>query len=368
MLAGGEAKLLAISNPLRTSGSFYDAFTRNRDEWKLLRISAYDTPNLTGEKVSKQASKRLVSRRWVERQAKRGEGSNEYRIRVLGEFPSESEDSVVSLGDLQAAHAQNLEPGFPLVIGCDIARFGSDQNVLSVRRGNVIRVARSYGGRDLMQTTGAITELARALTEEHGRRPVIVVDDVGLGGGVTDRLRELGEFRVIDHNGGRKASSRDYPNRRSELWFQFAELLPVLDLDPADEELGADLLAPTYSLASDAKRVVEQKQLTKRRLRRSPDRADSVMLTCVFEPPQTPGRSRGPRPYAGLGVARGHIGDAVRGRGAPARAHARLVARQAQREADQRYASELGIPVNQRFLPSLRMGTTSATTPPRRST
>jgi hypothetical protein len=124
----------------------------------------------------------------------------------------------------------------PVVLGVDVARFGSDSTVLAVRRGNVIRVARSYQGRDLMQTTGEVASLARRLQAEHGRRPTVVIDDVGVGGVVTDRLRELNEFRVVDFNGGRKAFSADYPNRRSELWWQFSELLPVLDLDPADEE------------------------------------------------------------------------------------------------------------------------------------
>jgi hypothetical protein len=291
VLAGGEAKLLLISNPLRTSGTFYDAFTKDRDLWKTITISAFDTPNLTGEETPGEVARRLVSRRWVEKAARRGEASNEYRIRVLGEFPSESEDTVVSLGDLQQAQAQRLQPGLPLALGADIARFGSDKTVIALREGNVIRVVAETSGRDLMQTCGLITETARRVQAVHGRWPIVVIDDVGLGGGVTDRLRELRDIpRIVDFNGGRKASSRDYPNRRSELWFRFAEVLPLLDVDPADEELAADLLAPTYSLASDAKRVVEPKANTKKRLRRSPDRADAVMLTCVVDPPSHPGR------------------------------------------------------------------------------
>lgn len=305
VLAGGETKLLLVGNPLRTSGTFFDAFTKDRDIWKTITISAYDTPNLTGERVSRGLRRRLVSRRWVERLERRGVESNEYRVRVLGEFPSRADDTVCALGDLERAQAQQLEPGYPLVLGVDVARFGADKTVLAVRQGNVIRVAEAFGGRDLMQTSGAVTDLARRLHEEHGRRPVIVVDDVGLGGGLTDRLRELGEFEIEDFNGGRKAESRDYPNKRSELWFAFAEVLPHLDLDPADQELAADLLAPTYALSSDAKRVVEGKQLTKRRLRRSPDRADAVMLTCVVAPPRAPGREV--RRYPQIVVPRGRI-------------------------------------------------------------
>jgi phage terminase large subunit len=115
---------------------------------------------------------------------------------------------------------------------------------------------------------------------------VIVVDDSGVGGGVTDRLRELAResgnsFRVIAYNAASapaEANKDEYPNARSELWFEFAEdWLPGLDLD-TDEDLLSDLCAPQYGMDSKGRRVVEPKDETKKRLGRSPDRADAVMM------------------------------------------------------------------------------------------
>jgi phage terminase large subunit len=292
LLAGGETRLLLLGNPLRTSGSFFDSFGKDAEEWHGIQISAYSTPNFTGEVVPRAVARKLVSKKWAERAAKRGTESNEFRIRVLGEFPTESEDTVISLGDLQTAQGQSFEPGLPLVLGCDVARFGSDHSVIAVREGNRIRVVKSDNGRDLMATSGAVTDIARRLTKARGHKPVVVIDDVGVGGGLTDRLTELGEFRIVGFNAGRRATrEREYPNKRSELWFRLSEALPVLDLDANDLELAADLLAPTYSLSSSAQRVVEQKSMTRKRLRRSPDRADAVMLTLVVDPPARPGRT-----------------------------------------------------------------------------
>ena len=154
-----------------------------------------------------------------------------------------------------------------------------------------------------MQTTGAIVALARDLQREHGRKPSIVVDDAGLGGGVVDRLREQREFKIVDYLGARRARApRDYPNRRSEDWFALSEVLPLIDLYD-DEELAADLLAPRYSLDSQGRRVVEAKAETKKRLRRSPDRADAlVMALSVERPGQRPQQRRS-------SVPRGRIGD-----------------------------------------------------------
>jgi hypothetical protein len=46
--AGGDVRVLALGNPLISSGPFYDAFTANREAWNLITISAFDTPNLQG--------------------------------------------------------------------------------------------------------------------------------------------------------------------------------------------------------------------------------------------------------------------------------------------------------------------------------
>jgi hypothetical protein len=151
-----------------------------------------------------------------------------------------------------------------------------------------------------MQTVGEITRLALELQQRHQRRPTVIVDDAGVGGGVTDRLRELRQLRVTAYNSAAAASSKhDYPNRRCEDWFTLAELLPQLDLDP-DEDLAADLLAPRYSLDSQARRVVEPKADTKRRLRRSPDRADAVVMAFAIQRP-------GERALPSISVPRGRI-------------------------------------------------------------
>jgi hypothetical protein len=278
-LTSPGARLLMIGNPTRTSGEFFEAFHRSRAFYKTISVSAFDTPALSGEAVSDEVLRRLVSREWVEEhQRKWGEGSPLYEVRVLGSFPSASDDAVVSLGDIEAAQQRSLPEGAPGVVACDVARFGSDETVIALRLGNRVRIVKAFNGRDTMAVTGEILRVARrAVSERHVTS--IVVDDAGVGGGVTDRLREVGEFVVLPFNGAATAwSRRDYPNRRSEVWFTFAERLPELDLDD-DEQLAADLLAPRYSVDSQGRRVVEAKADTKRRLRRSPDRADAVLMT-----------------------------------------------------------------------------------------
>jgi hypothetical protein len=76
-----------------------------------------------------------------------------------------------------------------------------------------------------------------------------------------------------------------------------AAQLDDLDLDE-DDQLAADLTAPKYSYDLKMRRVVETKDDMKKRLKRSPDRGDGVMLTLVqAESPgaivRPPARQRG---------------------------------------------------------------------------
>jgi len=315
LITSPASRLLAVGNPTRPAGSFYRAFTSERELYSLLHVSALDSPAVTGERVPAAALRRLVGPEWIEdRRRAWGEGSPLFQVRVLGEFPSSSDDTVCAVGEVEAAVGRRLTPGSPAVIGCDVARFGSDETVIAARRGSRVRVVDAYRGKDLMHTTGAIVRAARGLEAESGERPVLVVDDAGVGGGVTDRLRELGGFRVIAFNGGAAARDRaDYPNRRSEAWFAFAEQLDQIDLD-GDEQLVADLVAPRYALDSHSRRVVEAKAVTKKRLGRSPDRADAVLLTFDVGAGSIPAASLNadPAPEFVQGLVRGSGGSRLR--------------------------------------------------------
>lgn len=287
-LTSPGARVLLIGNPTQTSGTFYRAFHSDRNLYHTIHISAFDTPNLTGEEVPEAARKSLVSPEWVEqRKMQWGDDSPLYDVRVLGNFPREAEDQVIGLRHVEDAQERTVAPSLPLIIACDVARFGSDETVIVVRQGNNVRIHKTYTSRSLMETAGHILDVARQYSGQGMR---VVVDDAGLGGGVTDRLREVG-LRVDAFNGAQTANDhRLYPNRRSEAWFAFAEQIDNVDLD-TDEQLASDLVAPKYQLDSQGRRVVEAKDKTKRRLGRSPDRADAVLM--AFAPPPKMGASFG---------------------------------------------------------------------------
>jgi phage terminase large subunit len=283
MTTDGARKLM-IGNPTRAEGDFYKAFNAERGRYKTHHISAFDTPAFTGEAVSENVLRHLVSKQWVEERRKAWEGTALWDVKVLGNFSKRSDENVIALHIVEDATEREPLPVRPdrrAVIGIDVARFGSDETVIAVRQERNVAIHDIYHGQSITETVGQGVRAWR----EYGAAPgsaYVVVDDVGVGGGVTDGLRAAG-VPVTAHNGGESPyEPEEFPNRRSELWFAAAGELPTCSL-PDDEQLAADLVSPKYKVDSQGRRVVEPKDATKKRLGRSPDRADAVLMTFVPE-------------------------------------------------------------------------------------
>lgn len=289
-LTSHNARVLLISNPTQLSGEFYRAFHRDASLWNRIHIQIKDTPNFTDEqkKLSQDVLLSLPSTNYPElMERKYGLDSELYEVRVLGEFPSSQSNAVCRLHDVQQAQYREEQPGMPVVISSDIARAGGDETVIAVRRGRQVRIRDAYRGKDLNWTVGRLLQVEREVYEETSADVRHVIDFAGLGAGVYDQLRERSVFPVHGFNSSHRARDpRDYPNRRSEAWFEFSNQLCDLDLD-TDEQLLEDLVAPVFTIDSAGRRVVEKKEETRKRLSRSPDRADAVIMAFAFNPMET---------------------------------------------------------------------------------
>lgn len=285
---GTLARILAIGNPTDPGSRLGRAFHAERDAWNLVSISALDTPNLTGEAVPARVARMLPSPSWVEdKRAVWGEESALYQVRVLGEFAQSS--GVIPLSVIEAAQQRDLAPGLsaPVILGVDVARSADgDETVIASRCDKRIRIERAMRTRDTMEIVGTTIQLVSGY-RSIGRHVRVVVDADGLGGPVADRLREQG-YDVDDYRAsGRPRDPDTYANRRAETWYTGADVLRECDLD-GDDMLAADLAAARAGKPcpdSRGRLTVEPKDATRKRLGRSPDRADAVLMTLAPEPP-----------------------------------------------------------------------------------
>ena len=263
------AKTVMTGNPTRTSGYFYEAFNKMKDSFYTMKVASQD---------SSQVGSKFIE----DMKTKYGEDSNIYRVRVLGEWPEADDDVVIPLHLLQSAAERDQVPAdtTPVVWGLDVARFGTDKSALCKRKGNVVtEPIKSWRNKDLMEMCGII--LNEYETTTWSDRPVeILIDSIGLGAGVVDRLTEL-DLPVRGINVAESASMGErYGRLRDELWFLGKEWFENRDCTiPDQEELIDDLSKPRFTFLSNGKLKVEGKDEMKRRGMNSPDLADAFCLT-----------------------------------------------------------------------------------------
>ena len=263
------AKTVMTGNPTRTSGYFYEAFNKMKDSFYTMKVASQDSTQV-GPKFIDDMIKKY------------GEDSNIFRVRVLGEWPEADDDVVIPLHLLQSAAERDQVPAetTPVVWGLDVARFGTDKSALCKRKGNVVtEPIKSWRNKDLMEICGII--LNEYETTTWSDRPVeILIDSIGLGAGVVDRLTEL-DLPVRGINVAESASMGErYGRLRDELWFLGKEWFENRDCTiPDQEELIDDLSKPRFTFLSNGKLKVEGKDEMKRRGLNSPDLADAFCLT-----------------------------------------------------------------------------------------
>lgn len=272
LAVGPEDKQIAIFNPVDPTSEM--CRRQSSGQWAIYRMNSENHPNVVSGRqiVPGAVTQAYISEIFEEAGSK---DTALYRSRVLGLYPEQGDDVLIPLS--VAEKAQERWKKFertPDALGVDVARFGSDETVLiPFFTENLVRhpgmpVARK--GQDTMGTAGQAKSFSSYL---------VGVDDCGVGGGVTDRLAELGE-PVVAVNAGEKADDEaKFVNRRSEMWWAARLALMSGDLSlPPDPRLIGDLTGIKYGFDSRGRIKVESKDEVKKRLKRSPDRGDALVI------------------------------------------------------------------------------------------
>lgn len=289
-LSGDNNKLFMCGNPTRASGTFYDAFHADRSLYQCLTVSSADS-----QRTNKDNIESLIR--------KYGRESNVVLVRVFGEFPKQEDDAFIPLSCIEQCGSRVYElpdgKGMPYIMfGVDVARFGDDETVIYRNVKGRLRLVVKRRGQDLMATVGDIVAQYRKAVREYPDykgRVYVNIDDTGLGGGVTDRLKEvrreqnLSRLAVVpinaaerietDTKDGREAAAH-YNNLTTHMWAALRDLLSEMQIEIEDDaDTFAQLSTRKYFMASNGKLELESKKEMKKRGRVSPDRGDAAALS-----------------------------------------------------------------------------------------
>lgn len=219
-----------------------------------------------------------------------------FTAKVRGLFPSSSTEGIIPLAWVQAAMnrwddwAEDGRKPLPVnerhVLGCDIADQGEDSTVIAFREGPIVQEIRKHHHADIMETVGHINA---AMSSRPGS--LAIIDSIGVGAGALSRLREQGKavkgFVASGSAKGLKDKTREFGfiNLRAAAWWKMRELLDPTQpggcdiMLPSSETLLADLTTPHWKVMSSGNIQIESKDDIKKRLGRSTDEGDAVVMS-----------------------------------------------------------------------------------------
>lgn len=308
LIANDDSRILLIGNPDDPSTEFAQV-CRPGSGWNVIRINAFDSPNFTDEPVPDRIRPLLVSRTWVREKAKSwGEESPLYVSKVLGDFPEQASDALIPTASVTAAtdrwkEAVGLNPDFfeEMVcgpgdlhdLGVDCAREGDDATVIYRRKKWAAKCVHRHHKKDLMQIVG---EVVRACRADKPKR--IKIDDTGMGGGVTDRLREIQASQRPEDNEARTAlagveicpinvgagsistiGDERFVNYRAEVNWGARVIFTekTLLLEPSDD-LESQIVQIKYKVPNGEIQIEKKADMKKRLKGKSPDDWDALVL------------------------------------------------------------------------------------------
>lgn len=323
----GYSRLLLVFNYNRTTG--YAAESLLNNQFTTFRLDSLTAPNVLQRReiIPGQVNWEWLNGRvkdwclkidesqfsdiegdfeWMDENDEKGfyRPNDLFRVKVRGMAPKISSDVLIPYEWIDAANKRWVEQtatGFviskPLRLGCDIAGLGTDSTVFCFRHGDIVTQFKTLktGPTPHMETAGYIKNiLAQHTNNFHGIHANAFVDTIGEGAGTYSRLIEqevknvysckFSEGPQID---GRALKDRtgqyEFSNMRAYLYWCIRDWLNPQNQTkaalPPDKELTQELMQTKWEFMSNGKIKIEPKDEIKKRIKRSPDKADALANT-----------------------------------------------------------------------------------------
>jgi len=300
IMAGGNVTVVLLANPIGgPAGPIYDFATTQRAGWHVIKLSAFDSPNLRGPHpltledlealpAGIQESDRpdlfdycpfpqLTRRYWCYQMLKdHGCDSPLFRPRVLAEFASADQSSII---DLEWCETVNRRPlpvvrSGRMIAGIDVAgSTGGDETVVALRDDGELVLLKGWRQSDPRG------HIVKELMPYRDHLEAVRVDVIGIGYHLATHLSDCG-FSVEPVNVSHAAANRDrFASKRAEIAWALRERLKAGDFFGRLDDLTIGQLCSLRWWPDGRGRIVlESKEEARKRGIRSPDRFDAIAL------------------------------------------------------------------------------------------
>ena len=261
--------LVLTSSPGKPSGTFYQAFRRNKALWHTVQVNAYMCPHITAERI--ELARQIY-----------GEDHPVFRSMILGEFTEGDDAMMIPRYLLERALLHPCKPRTGTRTAAVDWAAGGDETVLAERYGNQLRILWSDREKDTVKAARKVVAECRKRGIEQGR---VFGDECGIGLSIMQSAQHYEKFRFRPFNGGSKVPDPQkqlhFLNLNAYSWHLLRQGLERGEVCFPDglDDTAIDQLCDRY-MEWNEKGVIqlEKKDDMKERGLSSPDRADALVM------------------------------------------------------------------------------------------
>jgi len=265
-----KSKILCTFNPRKcwVDDTFYRPFKKGTEDQTTRFVYALPTDNP------------YLPADYIKRLHELKDEATKQRL-LYGNFDYDDDPTVlIDYASIEAMFEREATRNGIKTITADVARFGSDKAVIILWNGFCVEEIVTF---DVSSTTLIINTI-RAMAQKNGvLTNRIVVDDDGVGGGVTDALRCVG------FNNGGRAVNDSYANIKTECGYKLAEKIHEISMQAQLTQIQKEQITQelqqlkTYDADKDNKLKILPKERIKQNIGRSPDYLDAFIMRMYFE-------------------------------------------------------------------------------------
>lgn len=272
IMTSDNSRVIELGNPLVCFGDYYEHCTNPRYNYKVIQMSCFESPNVI---AGKEIIPGMVTKKFIEdAQSDIGpdyETDPEYQARVLGQFPQNSNQAWIPLEKIKAAAGREFpasQEDLLMVGGLDAAREGDDETVHTVLKGRT-QVRQDCFKKVLTPET---VGWARSLIE--GAQLDSFAIDIGYNPGILDWL-QFEKISCMGINFGEAPPNERFADMGTYIWYVMRQAFLHDEISILEDPILISQLASRKVEVTPKGKI---KLESKKKIKKSPDRADALAL------------------------------------------------------------------------------------------